>query len=133
MGDWQDGLSSLELGCWMVLLKDPDIDTSYYTYCLHNGANKYFHPLHGCKYDLRHRSKSPLKLQQLKPQVHFVCFQWQDVPGLLRGNIVPIGYALQLATVKKHIWLSPVGLHRAVDNSFIPWLDLRGMHCLVAD
>lgn len=77
--------------------------------------------------------KALQNLQQLKPQVHFVCFQWQDVPGLLRGNIVPIGYALQLATVKKHIWLSPVGLHRAVDNSFIPWLDLRGMHCLVAD
>lgn len=77
--------------------------------------------------------KTLQNLQQLKPQVRFVRFQWQDLSGLLRGRIAPIEYALQLATTKKHIRLSPVGLHCAVDNSFIPWLDLRGMHCLVAD
>ncbi|OQE16323.1 hypothetical protein PENFLA_c028G01663 [Penicillium flavigenum] len=77
--------------------------------------------------------KTLQNLRQLNPQVRFVRFQWQDLSGLLRGRVALIEYALQLATTKKNIRLSPIGLHCIVDNSFIPGLDFQGMHLLVAD
>jgi glutamine synthetase len=72
-------------------------------------------------------------LQELKPQVRFVRFQWQDLSGLLRARVATIEYALQLARADANIRLSPIGFHCIADNSCIPWLDLRGMHYLIAD
>ena len=72
-------------------------------------------------------------LLSTKPHVRFIRFQWQDYSGILRGRVVPLEYGLRLAKSDTHVSLSPIAFQCQVDNTFIPWLDARGTHYMVAD
>ena len=73
------------------------------------------------------------ELRSAKPHVRFIRFQWQDYSGILRGRVVPLEYGLQLVKSNTNVSLSPIAFQCLVDNTFIPWLNARGTHYLVAD
>lgn len=66
-------------------------------------------------------------------QVRFIRFQWQDYSGVLRGRILPILPAREIASGNRALSIAPIAFHKTLDNTVLSDTDARGKHVLIPD